>query len=184
MRKIGRFCFEDDSYLISSVYPNCVTSCRPFKDTQINSLKHRFLVFLYKHASEETAKTGNPFYIRDFYQYFDDFKSFRLWKMQLLDENHLLLKYASEDVVTLKSSEPNSQFSFFVVYQMCESRILGVYENTSTTLLRLFENFTDCFRNAGVHIESQFTCSPSNNLYARLSHCRYKQKKIPIQFNL
>lgn len=38
--------------------------------------------------------------------------------MQLLDEEHLLLKYASEDVVTLRAPEPNTQPSFFVVYNM------------------------------------------------------------------
>lgn len=172
MRKIGRFCFEDDSYLISSVYPNYYTCQRPFKDTQINSLKHRFLVFLYKRATQESKDTNDPYELRKFYQYFDNFKSLRLWKMQLLDENHLLIKYASEDVVTLKSNEPNSQFSFFVIYQMCEGKILAVYENTSRELLMLFENYCDSFRNAGIHTESQFTCSPSNNLYARLSQQR------------
>lgn len=172
MRKIGRFCFEDDYYFINSVYPNSVTTQRPFKDTQINSLKHRFLVFLYKRALKESADSNNPYELRKFYQYFENFKSLRLWKMQLLDENHLLIKYASEDVVTLKSNEPNSQFSFFVIYQMCEGKILAVYENTSRELLMLFENFCDSFRNAGIHTESQFTCSPSNNLYARLSQQR------------
>ena len=38
--------------------------------------------------------------------------------MQLLDEEHLLLKYASEDVVTLRAAEPNTQPAFFVVYNM------------------------------------------------------------------
>ena len=90
-----------------------------------------------------------------------------MWKMQLLDENHLLVKYAGEDVVTLKASEPNSQSSFFVVYNFMTAEVLAVYENTSEELLQLFENFCDLFRNAKLHSESQFTCSPSNNIYAR-----------------
>ncbi len=36
-------------------------------------------------------------------------KGLRIWKMQLLDEQHILIKYASEEVVTLRSSEPNAQ---------------------------------------------------------------------------
>jgi len=87
--------------------------------------------------------------------------------MQLLDENHLLVKYAGEDVVTLKASEPNLQSSFFVVYNIFRAEVLAVYENTSEGLLQLFENFCDLFRNAKLHSESQFTCSPSNNIYAR-----------------
>lgn len=102
--------------------------------------------------------------------------------MQLLDENHLLIKYASEDVVTLKSNEPNSQFSFFVIYQMSEGRILAIYENTSKELLALLENYCDSFRNAGIHTESRFSCSPCNNLHARLSQQRFKQTIVSAKF--
>jgi de-etiolated-1 len=80
----------------------------------INQLKHRILVFLYKRACKLAELDGNPYEIRRFYQYFDQLRSLRIWKMQLLDENHLLIKYASEEVVTLRSSEPNSQASFFI----------------------------------------------------------------------
>ena len=80
----------------------------------INQLKHRVLVFLYKRACKLAKLDGNPYEIRRFYQYFDQLRSLRIWKMQLLDENHLLIKYASEEVVTLRSSEPNSQASFFI----------------------------------------------------------------------
>lgn len=169
VRKIGRFCFEDDSYFINSVYP----TERPFRDTPINSLKHRLLVFLYKRAKAISDQCEHPYELRKFYQCFENFRSLRLWKMQLLDENHLLIKYASEEVVTLKSNEPNSQPSFFVIYNMSEGKVLAVYDNMSKELLSLFENFCDSFRNAGIHTESQFTCSPSNNLYARLIQQRY-----------
>lgn len=43
--------------------------------------------------------------------------------MQLLDETHILLKYACEDVVTLKATEPNTQPSFFVVYNMLTAQV-------------------------------------------------------------
>lgn len=92
--------------------------------------------------------------------------------MQLLDENHLLLKYASEDVVTLKCTEPNTTCSFFVVYNMIEAKILAIYENSSGDLVHIFESFTDAFRNAALHLETQFTCSPSNNIHAKLSQQR------------
>lgn len=95
--------------------------------------------------------------------------------MQLLDEDHLFIKYASEEVVTLRVAEPNSQSSFFVIYNISQSKILEVFENTSEGLLELFENYCDCFRNARLGADSQFTCSPSNNLYARLTQQRFKQ---------
>lgn len=39
-----------------------------------------------------------------------------MWKMQLVDDSHLLIKYASEDVVTLRVQDPNTQPAFFVLY--------------------------------------------------------------------
>lgn len=60
---------EDDAYLVSSVFPGI--NCRPFKDTAINSLKHRLLVYLYKRAEYISYATKNPYELRRFYQYFD-----------------------------------------------------------------------------------------------------------------
>lgn len=174
VRKIGRFCHEDDDYLLNSVFTSPINS-RPFLEHSINSLKHRLLVFLFKRAKNISDSTGDPLELRKFYKHFEMFKSLRMWKMQLLDEDHLLIKYAGEDVVTLRVAEPNSQSSFFVIYNMSESKILEVYENTSESLLQLFENFCDSFRNARLYSESQFTCSPSNNLHARLTQQRFKQ---------
>ena len=109
------------------------------------SLKHRLMVFLYKRAQYERLEYGTPRPLLKFYQHFDQFCALRMWKMQLLDENHLLIKYANEDMVTLKIQDPNSQPSFFVVYNMVTTEVLGVYENTSEELLDLFENFCDMF---------------------------------------
>ncbi|XP_019878959.1 DET1 homolog [Aethina tumida] len=178
VRKIGRFCYEDDLYCYNLVYPNE----RAFKDHNISSLKHRVLTFLYKRAAHLSKETNNPTELRRFYHYFDNFLSLKLWKMQLLDEDHLFIKYASEDVVTLKTLDVNSQPQFFVVYNMKESKVLAIYENTSKKLLDCFENFCDYFRNACIYNETQFTCSPSNNLYARLLHHRFKQTIVSAKF--
>lgn len=170
VRKIGRFCFEDDSYFYDLAYSNE----RAFRDVTINSLKHRLLAFLYKRAVKISERDGSPLEVRKFFHHFSNYNALKLWKMQLIDENHLLIKYASEDVVTLKCTDANTQPSFFVIYNMKESKILAIYENTSTDLLRLFENFCDSFRNACVNSETQFTCSPSNNIYARILQQRYR----------
>jgi len=87
--------------------------------------------------------------------------------MQLLDEDHLLLKYSSEEVVTLKSAEPNSQHCLFVIYNISTTDILAVFENTTEPLVDFFENFTDYFRNNHLTLEARYTSSPSNNIYAR-----------------
>lgn len=178
VRKIGRFCYEDDAYFYNLVCP----SERAFRENFINSLKHRILVFLYKRAAYLSEFKKDPTELRKFYHYFENFLALKLWKMQLLDEDHLLIKYASEDVVTLKSTDANSQPQFFVVYNIKDSKVIAIYENTSKTLMNLFENFCDNFRNANIYNETQFTCSPSNNLYARLIQQRFKQTIVSAKF--
>ncbi|XP_072380819.1 DET1 homolog [Diabrotica undecimpunctata] len=178
IKKIGRFCYEDDSYIYNSVFP----FERAFRETCINSLKHRLLTFLYRRAAAISARNNNPTELRKFYHSFGNFASLKMWKMQLLDDNTLFIKYASEEVVTLKSTDVNSQPQFFVVYDVKSSNILAIYENSSRELLDLFENFADFFRNASIYNETQFTCSPSNNLYARLLQKRFKQTITNAKF--
>lgn len=129
--KIGRFCSEEEKFLYNSMYGSQL----PIRETTISSLKHRFLVFLYRKAKHQSDICGNNYFLRKFYQFFDQYKELRMWKMQLLDENLMLIKYASEAVVTLKANEPNSQPSFYVIYSIWDSKVLAVYENTSEELL-------------------------------------------------
>lgn len=122
-----------------------------------------------------------------------------MWKMQLLDETHAMIKYASEEVVTQRLQDGNSQISIFVIFNMETTEVLSVYENTSEELLQHFEHFCDFFRNTNfrgnrgsttasyVHhqVDSspqdyeggqhQVTSSPSNNVFANLLQQCFKQ---------
>lgn len=129
--KIGRFCSEDDVRLYNRVNETQL----PIREATIGSLKHRFLVHLYRTAVTESERINNLYPLRKFYQFFDQYKQLRIWKMQLLDENLILIKYASEAVVTLKAHEPNSQPAFFVFYSIPDSEVLAVYDNQSEDLL-------------------------------------------------
>nr|XP_053643092.1 DET1 homolog isoform X2 [Cherax quadricarinatus]XP_053643093.1 DET1 homolog isoform X2 [Cherax quadricarinatus]XP_053643094.1 DET1 homolog isoform X2 [Cherax quadricarinatus]XP_053643095.1 DET1 homolog isoform X2 [Cherax quadricarinatus]XP_053643096.1 DET1 homolog isoform X2 [Cherax quadricarinatus]XP_053643097.1 DET1 homolog isoform X2 [Cherax quadricarinatus] len=179
VRTIGRVCYEDDDYLLATVCTDRMQwSYQHVREKIINCLKHRLLVFLYRRAETISMEEGNPRALREFCHYFDHLYRLRMWKMQLLDDVHLLIKYASEEVVTLRAAEPNGQPSFFVVYNMISTEVLAVYKNTSSELLELFEKMADFFRNARLSCESQFTCSPSNNNWARLIHKRFKKTII------
>ena len=80
-REIGRFCYDDDDMVLSSsgvlkgenqcTLPTRPAVYRPFKETTINSLKHRILVFLYNRAVALSQQEGNPFELRNFYKYFE-----------------------------------------------------------------------------------------------------------------
>lgn len=180
IRKIGRFCYEDDEDILRPILSQSIASHSPFREAPINALKHRMLAFLFRRAKYLSETSGSPYELRRFYQYFDQFRALRLWKMQLLDDDHLLLKYSTESAVTLKTSESNTHLSFFMVYNFTEAKVLAFFENTSDELLHFFENFCDNFRNARSH--NQFICSPSNNFYARQLLQRFKQTIVSARF--
>lgn len=72
LRKIGRFCYEDDHLLVTSVYTVMNRSMyRPYREHTINGLKHKFMVFLYKKAECEAKRTNSQYPLRKFYQYFN-----------------------------------------------------------------------------------------------------------------
>ena len=210
--KLGRTLHDTDEYLLNvtgqsqgqqaSTLPHSrAYGPRPYRNYRegvINQLKHRILVYLYKRADaiSQCKEDGHPYQIRKFYQYFDQIRALRMWKMQLLDENHILIKYASEEVVTQRLQDGNSQISIFVVFNMETTEVLNVYENTSDELLQHFENFCDFFRNTNFRGnrgnsnyvrtqnntlqdyeggQHQVTSSPSNNVYANLLQQRFKQ---------
>jgi len=176
VRTVGRFCHEDDQMVFESIRE--VRTLRPYREVTLNSLKHRILVYLYRLSANEEKKEP----LRRFFQHFDQFRLLRMWKMQLLDEDHLLIKYACEDVVTLKVTDPNSQLSIFVVYNMATTQVVAVFENNSETLLELFEQFSDTFRNALPGNYAQFTCSTSSNIFARYNQRRFKHTIINAKY--
>ena len=176
VRTVGRFCHEDDQMVFESIRE--VRTLRPYREVTLSSLKHRILVYLYRLSANEEKKEP----LRRFFQHFDQFRLLRMWKMQLLDEDHLLIKYACEDVVTLKVTDPNSQLSIFVVYNMATTQVVAVFENNSETLLELFEQFSDTFRNALPGNYAQFTCSTSSNIFARYNQRRFKHTIINAKY--
>lgn len=101
-----------------------------------------------------------------------------MWKMQLLDTNHILVRYASEEVATLQVSDPNAHPALLVVYDMVAAKVLAAYDNASSYMLTQLENFSDFFRNA----DCQYMCSPSNNIYAKLMQQRFKQTIVSARY--
>jgi de-etiolated-1 len=143
LRKIGRFCFENDFAYISSVHTDMIAEdYKAHNETFINGLKNKLMVFLYKKAERESERAGTQYPLRRFYQFYDQvsqtitkiisksliinvlqFMSLRMWKMQLLDVDNMLIRYASEDVVTAKIQEPSTQASFFMIYNMTTATV-------------------------------------------------------------
>lgn len=187
---IGRFCYPDDdlvfdtrlyatavdSNVYASIYGNN-DNYQPFLEKWIGSLKHRLLRFLKDKAESLTTPT-NPTPLLEFYKRFDYFSGLRIWKMQLLDIRTLLLKYTTEDVVTLRVSDPISYPAFFVFYDIETTKILAVYENSSEEFLDIYENYAEFFRAPVSHPLSRDTNCVSNCPHFRSLHMKFKQTII------
>nr|CAB3237485.1 DET1 homolog [Phallusia mammillata] len=169
---IGRFCFDDDAIAVSSVQQVQQSACQ---EITFNSLKHRILTHLYKQAAAEGKESR-----RRFFQHFSFLEDLRIWRMQLLDEDHVLLKYASSDVVGLRIQEPSAQPSFFVVYNFREATVKSVYENTSLHLLKVFEQHPGLFRYADIlRGQLQAACS---DVHATQLQQRFKETIINAKY--
>lgn len=134
--------------------------------TPIIGLKQRLLAYLFRQASDSPHPMKA---LALFHQQFEQYASLTLWKMQLLDEAHLLLKFGCPDAVQQRSqSDLNNQTSFFVVYNMYSTEVIGVYENTNKEFAQTFEQFCEhfraCSRPTGL-IKYRSTCS--NNSFVR-----------------
>ncbi|KAM4817875.1 DET1 homolog [Thomomys bottae] len=164
LRTIGRFCYEDDLLTVSAVFPEMRQSHQDltslYRDTFIDCLKHRMLVYLWRQAE----RRGNSVAKRSFFRYFDQMLKLRMCQLQLLDENHLLIKY-TENLMTLDVTNA-SQATVFVVYNMVSTEVMAVFDNSSDELLELFGNY-DLLQDATPHSEIQFTCSSSSTNFER-----------------
>lgn len=133
----------------------------------IVGLKQRFLAYLYRQAAESSEPSRA---LGLFYQQFNQYASLVMWKMQLLDEFHLLIKFGNVDGVVRghQGDSTSQQNAFFVVYNMYSTEILGVYENSSREFAQTFEQFCEHFRAcsySGSNIKYRSTCS--NNVFVR-----------------
>ncbi len=178
LHDIGRFCYPDGplvySYAKFDHGPSSETSPHPLFDKWLNSLKHRLLCWLLNHA-EKCSSRHDRYPVQAFFANMDTFVGMKLWKMQLLSTKHLLLKYAKEDVVTLKVSDPISQPALIGIYNIETTEFEAVFENTSESLLEVYENFSDDFRVPVSHPQCCNVSSVSNDMYSRALHMRFKQ---------
>lgn len=181
LQEIGRFCYPDDNLVFNEAGLTLPCAAegsnneyRPFLENWINSLKHRFLCCI-KSQAEAACTSIDATPLATFYKRFNYFNMLRIWKMQLLDQHTLLLKYTTEDIVTLRQIDPISQPAFFAFYDIDTTRMLAVYENSSEDFLSIYEKYANEFRSAVSHPLAYDSSCVSNCLYGRALHKKFKQ---------
>lgn len=177
VRQIGRFCFEDDKFLVdqtneSSSKPSLRTrTVHPFREVPLCTLKHRLMAFLFNFAKSQSQIKGSNKALRKYYNNFNLLANLKMLKMQLLDEEHLLIKYeAGDSLFSRVDINKIKNWNLFMVYNYKTTKVLNVYPQFSEELAYIYEGFSDFFRHPFLQ-----TTSPSNNIYARYFHDQFKQ---------
>lgn len=167
---IGQFCNEDDRQLYNNTYP--ARLYQPFKEITFNSIKQRLLTFLFKRAAGQQTFQDRAFAIRSLYNWFDLFQNMKMFKLQFIDEDTLLIKYSTEDMITHKLVDPTLQPTFLMFYSISKSQILTMYEHKSNNLLDIYEQYCDYFRNLSkpsFNLFGVYPCSTGNSLHVKLA---------------
>ena len=179
VQDIGRFCYPHGRVSVDyhdltvseseSLFPtNSIT------EKWFTTLKHRLICFLLRQAEGSSTPTDRSPLLK-FYDKYPVFKALRIIKMQLLDRSHLVMKYASEEVITKKQSDSSQQCSLYVFYNIETTEILSVNESTSDSFLSIYERHVDCFRYPVSHPLCRTTSSLSNNAHSRALHNKFKE---------
>ncbi|KAI9010101.1 De-etiolated protein 1 Det1-domain-containing protein [Hyaloraphidium curvatum] len=153
----------------------------------LSGLKQRVLSFLFRRA----AASGSAGRLRHFHLAAGLFQGLVMWRCQFLDANRLLIKFGAEENVVGKASRlrvgrcpsshpddvpkadpPANQTSFFVIFDIPTSTVLGAYDSSSDELLRLYETVPG-FRGVPHPADpAHFVPSVANSLHAREAAAR------------
>lgn len=170
LQTIGRFLYDDDEMILN---------CNPISDLMLNSLKQKLLSFLFTQAYNITDINRRCSALIQFYRKFDILNNLCMWRLQILDENNLILKY----VLTKELINNNVDHypSIFVFYDVSKKEIFAVYDEN---FFQLYENFADNLIQYNVPIK--FPCSITSSYHARNNYEKYKRnvKKFLYQFPL
>ena len=184
LHQVGRFCYPDGNAIYNRAEADISMGeemHHPSHEKWFSSLKQRLLCWLLRRAEALSTPT-NRMHLVKYFQRFDDVASLRMWKMQLLSNHQVLIKYAKEDTVTNKLNDPISQPALIVIYNLETTEIEAVYENTSEELLQIYEHHEDSFRVPVSHSLNYDISSISNNTHARTLHTKFKDTITNAKF--
>ncbi|KAI8147736.1 De-etiolated protein 1 Det1-domain-containing protein [Fennellomyces sp. T-0311] len=115
-----------------------------------SGLTQAMLSFLYKLFSKQTRELDRQY----FYSNYNWFTSLKMWRMQLIGPDQLLIKLTRmpPEFALLRSGEqysfsPEDERTMFVIFDFAESRIIDMFENCSNKVEGLMLKSADALRN-------------------------------------
>lgn len=143
----------------------------PFIKGIYSPLKQHCLSYLYKEAiSNEIERLAK---LRIFYKNYKFYEEMQMMKMQLLDEDTLLIRYEIQkesshfDDDNEKCTSQKPIFKLFVFYSLSEDTVFRIYRDDSMELMHLQGHYYDDFRNVRSAQTGRPPSSSSNNVYFR-----------------
>ncbi|VDD94621.1 unnamed protein product [Enterobius vermicularis] len=155
LKQLGKVLYEDDSYRLASCY--IIGS--------IVGMKQRLLSVLYEKARREGK-------IDQFLHNFDYLCGFRIWQLQFVLPDVLLLRFVKQDAFA-SNATINSQPAIFVFMNWRSSEIIAVFNKYSDQFLWIVENFYEHFKNPHV-LDNRFPMTMQHCIYDYERHCRLK----------
>lgn len=131
--------------------------------TFISGIKHHLLSHLWLKACRAADA---PAALRRFHYYFEDYEQLRMWKMQLLDTEHLLIKYGCADHAGSRT-DSSGWMAFFVIYNFVDPKVVAVYENSDIDFLKIYEDCADFFRQGAFDRPVHMMSTPGNCIWTR-----------------
>ncbi|TDG43052.1 hypothetical protein AWZ03_010516 [Drosophila navojoa] len=168
-------CFQDASSTFMVVLD--VNTLLP-----ITHIKQRVLTFLYRQIEPDSPQ-ANQLY-QEFYKNFEFIENMIIEKMQLVNNDVLLLRYEERpkdtDVANIVlTPEPQPPRRLYVFYSMPSEEVLAVYQDDSIDLLQIVVQFHDKLCN----VRSLQTGDAPSSLYSHIfmeHNLESKNKSLPF----
>lgn len=105
------------------VCPEVLGCLPPPPPAPYTALKQRLLSFLHRQALE----SGDPKALRTFFYNYKAYSDMLIWKMQLLDREHMLIKFGLLEAIVGKNPDAYINSSLLVVYNVATTEIENLF---------------------------------------------------------
>ncbi|VDM97853.1 unnamed protein product [Thelazia callipaeda] len=145
--RVGRYLLADDEDLVLAAEKSGNSLAA---DVVLSGVKQRILSYLYHHCSDSSERYN-------FLNYFSQFRSLRMWQMQLITPAIVLIRFVHEETFIATLGTGNYPL-LLVLMEWQTGIILGVYDRYSTDFLKLLQNCQEEFRYPHVY-NNRFPCT-------------------------
>ncbi|MFH4975980.1 hypothetical protein AB6A40_002689 [Gnathostoma spinigerum] len=160
---VGRLLYDDDDIVLSAVPQETPFSVYE----QVHSgLKQRLMSYLYHRC----LRNGT---VDQFLHTFSHFRSLRIWQLQLVTSDIILLRFVHMDAFG-SSSTVSSQPALFVFYDWRHTEILNVFDRYSAAFLTVLENCQEELKHPEI-LFNRFPCTMQHCQQALFQYRRLKR---------